>query len=257
MQFGVCTGPAQADIARQAGFGFIECSVGAALKPLEDEAAFAPLRRELEKCALPCLALNCFVPGSHKIVGPEADLAKLESYAQVVFRRAAQVGVRTLVFGSGGARQIPAGFPREQAWEQIKAFCRVFLPYAAAAQVKVVVEPLNLSECNVLNSVGEGARLVQEVAHPNLLLLVDSFHWGRDNDQAADIVTYGKLLQHVHVATVPTRRPPGVEDCAKLAPFFATLRQAGYNGAVSIEAKIENAAAELPLALAKLKALTA
>jgi len=248
MQYGICCSADLAPTAAEAGYAFVESSVGALLKPREDDDAFAAAVDAMRKGGLPCPVVNCFVPGDLKITGPTADLGALEAYVTKAFQRAQQADVDTIVFGSGGARRIPDEFDRQTAHEQIVAFCRMLAPIAEAHGVTVVVEPLNLAECNVLTTVGESAALVREVDHPALRLLVDGYHLLKDDDALADIVANGDLLRHVHLATVPTRVFPGSEPC-DLGPFFQALVDAGYTGRVSIEAKIQDAPTEFPRAL--------
>lgn len=254
MQYGICCTPEMANTASQAGFDYFEGSVGGVLKPLEDEAAFQSSLAALQSAGLPCPAVNVFVPASLKITGPEANLAALQSYAQTAFRRAKAAGVKVVVFGSGGARRIPDGFDRAQAWQQLVAFCRMLGPLAAGQMVTVVVEPLNREECNVLNSVGECARLVREVNHPAVRLLVDAFHLLKDGDSLEDLAANGDLLAHVHVATLPHRLAPGMEDCA-LEPFFAALKRSGYDGRVSIEGALPETQAGLSQSLQFMRGL--
>ena len=173
-----------------------------------------------------------------------------------VCTRAGQAGVEVIVFGSGGARQIPDGFDAREAHAQLVRFCSLVAPIARHHGVTVVVEPLNRRECNVLTTVGECAALVREVAHPGLRLLVDAFHFLRDNDSIEDLVANADLLAHVHVATTANRLAPGAEPC-DLKAFFKALARGGYNGRVSIEGSIPNPAKELPAALALLRQLAA
>lgn len=254
MQYGVCGGPDLAAVAASAGYEFFEWTVGAYLKPLEEEDAFHEARALVEAAPLPCPAINCFVPGDLKITGPAADLATLETYVTTAFRRAQTAGVQIIVFGSGGARRIPDGFDRDRAHGQIVAFCRMLAPIAEAHGVTVVVEPLNQGECNVLTSVAESANLVNEVNHPALRLLVDGYHWLKDDGAVEAIVSNGPLLVHAHVATVPNRLPPGAEEC-DLETFFTALRNAGYDGCISFEGRCPEPEAQLPKALEVMKSL--
>jgi sugar phosphate isomerase/epimerase len=241
MKFGLCCGLDLAPAAADAGFDYIEMSVPGLLMPLADDAAFAAMLAQLRAQKLPCPVVNCFVPGDIKITGPAADPARLEQYVRTACRRAQQAGVRTIVFGSGGARNIPDGFDRAAARRQLVEFCRMTGPIAQADAVTVVIEPLNRAECNVLNSVTEGAALAREVNHPNVRLLVDSFHWGREKESPESIVQAGDLLRHTHTATVANRVLPGEED-HDFAPFFTALKKARYDGSVSIESQIKNPA---------------
>jgi sugar phosphate isomerase/epimerase len=243
MQLGVCADPKYGAALQDAGFTFIELHVQNNLKTLEDESAFQAEWARIQTSPLPAPVANCFVPGSLKITGPEADLVKLQAYVETALSRAAQAGMDTIVFGSGGARRIPDGFDRKEAWKQLVAFGKLIGPIAEKNDVTIVVEPLNLRECNVLNTVGESGRYVEQVDHPCFKLLVDAYHWLLDSDSYEDIIRYGPLIQHVHIATDTTRKPPGFESCDFTA-FFQALREIGYDGRLSIEGRWDDIEAQ-------------
>jgi sugar phosphate isomerase/epimerase len=256
MQYGICCEPSLAGTAAQAGFDYYESTVGALLKPLESDQEFRSSLELVRKNKLPCPAVNVFVPAALKITGPTADLAALKSYVSTTCERAEAAGVHTIVFGSGGARRIPDGFERAIAWGQLVAFCQMLAPIAERHDVTIAIEPLNQAECNVLTSVGECARLVREVDQPAVRLLVDAYHLLKDGDSLDDVVTNGSLLEHVHVATIPSRLAPGMEPC-DLGPFFKALLTSGYSGRVSIEGKLPDSAQELHQSLQWMKNLAA
>lgn len=247
MQYGVCGDPAMGLLAKNFGFDYFEWSVGGLLHPREDESVFLAALDQVRSVALPCPVLNVFLPGDLKITGPEANLATLREYVTTAFRRALIAGVDTIVFGSGGARRIPDGFDRDQAWSQLVNFCKMLGPIAENYSVKIAIEPLNLEECNVLNTVEEAASLAHEVNHANIRLLVDGFHWAKDSNSESGVLNNAEMLIHAHIATRIGRKPPSQED--KCAGFLNLLRQSGYQGRISIEGNIQNPAAELPEAL--------
>lgn len=257
MKLGVCADPKDAPALEDAGFEFIELHVQNHLKTEEGEDAFADALQRVEAAPLPALAANCFVPGHLKITGPDVDPDVLRAYVTVAFERAERADIRTIVFGSGGARRIPEGFDRDAAWTQLVTFGKLIGPLAEAHGVTVVVEPLNetLGACNVLTSVGESGRYVEDVDHPHVRLLVDSYHWSLDGDSRDAIVRYGPLLAHVHVATTESRVPPGFEPC-DFSIFFEALDEAGYEGPISIEAKWEDMPAQALGAWEALRDLT-
>ncbi len=247
MKFGVCGGPDVARIAKAAGYDYFEWSVGSLLHPREDEAVFEEALTQAQAVGLPFPAANVFIPADLKITGPEVDAAALDAFVNTALSRAEKAGLQVIVFGSGGARRIPDGFDRVQAWQQLVDFCIRMAPAAAQHQVTIVVEPLNTGETNVINSVEEGARLVKEVKHPNIRLLADGYHWAKEFEPAKPILDNAALLMHAHIATVEGRRPPRPED--PCAPFLDALCQAGYDGRLSIEGNISDPEAELPVAL--------
>jgi len=236
MELGVCADPKFGAALADAGFTFIELHVQNNRKTMEDEATFQAEWARIQTSPIPAPVANCFVPGSLKITGPDADLGKLEAYVEIALSRAATAGMDTIVFGSGGARRIPDGYDRGEAWKQLVAFGKLIGPIAERNGVTIVVEPLNLRECNVLNTVGESGQYVEQVDHPYFKLLVDAYHWLLDNDSYGSIIQYGPLIKHVHIATEASRKPPGFEPC-DFRPFFQALKEIGYEGKVSIESR--------------------
>jgi len=253
MQYGICCNPELTESVRKAGFDFFEWNVAAFLKPRESDEAFAATLALVQKAALPCPVVNCFIPSDLKITGPVVDIKTLEQFVQVACARARVAGVDTIVFGSGGARRVPEGFERNKARQQIADFCRMLAPVAGAHGITIVLEPLYHKACNVLNKVSECAELVREVNHPAFRLLVDSFHFLYDHDALEDIIANGPLLAHVHIATVPCRLPPGAEKC-DLLPFFEALIRGGYNRRIAIESDLPKGETILPNAVSYMKA---
>jgi len=248
MKFGVCGSPAMGKLAAKAGYDYFEMSVGGLLKPREDKSAFEAVLAEVRTVPIPCPAVNVFIPADLKVTGPTAFLPGLEQYVKIACQRAHAAGVETIVFGSGGARRVPDGFDHATARRQIITFLHMLGPIAAHNGVTVVVEPLNLAECNILNTLSECAEVVRAVGHPAIRLLVDAYHLLKDNDSLEDIVKNGDLLAHAHIATIPNRVAPGQEPC-DLAPFFQALKRAGYQGRISLEGNIAEDEAVLKSAL--------
>lgn len=247
MKFGVCGDPEMGRIAKAVGFDYFEWSVGGLLHPQEDEEVFRQALTAAQAVGLPCPVVNVFIPGTFKITGPGVDRVALQNYVTTALHRAEIAKVEQIVFGSGAARNILEGFDRQEAWDQLVDFCTWLASAAEQHGVVIAVEPLNVSESNIINTVEEGARLVRQVNHPHLRLLADGYHWAKDQNTVAGIVENGDLLVHTHVATVEGRRPPHPGDPCQ--EFFTALRQAGYDGRVSIEGKIDSPEIELPIAL--------
>jgi sugar phosphate isomerase/epimerase len=228
MQYGVCAEPEDAAALAEAGFEYVELHVQRHLRPEEDETAFLPQLARIQAAVLPCVAANCFIPGHLKITGPQVDFDALACYVEVACQRAQRAGIETIVFGSGGARSIPDGFDRQQAWGQLVDFGRMLGPVAQRHSVTIAVEPLNQGETNILNAAA------------------------LEKESTEDIVAAGPLLCHAHIATYRTRLTPGAEPC-DFGPFFQALKDGGYDGRISIEGKWDDFAGQAVGALAELK----
>jgi len=252
MKYGVCCDPTTARIVADAGYDYFEFGVRSFLKPQEDDAAFREMLEQVRAAPIPCESCNGFLPGDLKITGPGVDAEAVEHYITTACRRAAEAGVEVIVFGSGGARNVPDGFPHDEAHGQLVAFCAMLGPIAEQHGVTIAVEPL--CDSNVLMTVAETAAFVREVDHPAVRLLADSFHWGRQNEPADDIAANGDLLAHVHIGTVENRLAPGAEDY-DFGPFLDALTRGGYDARISIEAGTPDPPNDLPKALALMKSL--
>jgi sugar phosphate isomerase/epimerase len=179
-------------------------------------------------------AANVLLPAALKVTGPDIDYARLDRYAHTVFRRAKEVGMTLIVFGSAGARMVPDGFPVAKGFEQYVDVLRQFGPLAEQNGVTIVVEPLNRGECNLVNTVLEGAEAVRRANTGGVKLLVDIFHMLRNGESPDDIVTVGPLIRHAHVAENKDRAAPGING-EDFRPFLRALRRAGYNDRLALE----------------------
>ncbi|HMP30645.1 MAG TPA: sugar phosphate isomerase/epimerase family protein, partial [Saprospiraceae bacterium] len=233
---GVCTNANNATILAPHGYSYIEEGVSNLLMPLKSDEEFNEKLILVRQGPLPVIACNGFIPGNLKSVGPNADHTKILAYVETTFRRAQMVGVGIIVFGSGGSRSIPEGFSREEARNQFIQLCKAIGPLAQRYNVTVVLEPLNKSEVNFINSVVEGGQIVEEVAHPNFMLLADIYHMLKEGEGPESITKYQHLIKHVHVAEHQDRAVPGTFD-EDLSPFYAALQKVGYQGMISIEGR--------------------
>ena len=241
MQFGCCCSIEQAEIARTAGFAYVECTI-VSLLPEATEAMFAPILEKYLAAPLPVRAFNVFLPGDLKVVGPEVDWPRIQTYVRTALRRVRLIGAEMVVFGSGGARRIPEGFDRAEAETQLADFLHLVADVAAIHGITVVIEPLNRKESNVLNSVPEGVALARRVNQPAIQVLADFYHMDEEQEPLRHLVEYKDWLAHIHVADTG-RRAPGTGDYP-YAEFVELLRQANYDGMISIECRWEDFAAE-------------
>lgn len=247
MRFGCCAGPEMGNVLAQAGYDYIELSVSRHLQPEVGDEEWAPLRQAIEAQPLPSEAFNTFLPSDLKVTGPTVAEERIGRYLNVAFERAAKLGGQVIVFGSGGARTIPQGFPRERAWQQLLDFVRKAGKEAARVGITVCIEPLNRSESNVLNDLSEAVRLAQEADHSQVKALADLYHMVREGEPMGHLAEAGGWISHVHVADTD-RRPPG-RGTYPYPGFFSALQQIGYNGRCSVECRWEDLSTECGPAL--------
>lgn len=243
--FGACRSSVEeVTIMRDLGYDFWEWGAGQAFDPTKDDEWWKRQKEEIAKRPLPLRSSNGFLPWSCRITGPKADFPPALEYAEKVLRRADEIGVKTVVFGSGGARNVPGDFTAkerpdvERGARQYADFCRELVKRVADLKTTVVViEPLRPNESNIINYVFQGLAICREVDSPHLRQLADIFHMQMGGDDPRAIVEAGGLLKHVHVAEYGSRLFPGHDPAlvGRLRPYFAALKAAGYAGGVSCE----------------------
>jgi sugar phosphate isomerase/epimerase len=229
MKFGLCCSPQllgfpdslfQSNIQRlqNAGADYLEFGVGATV-PEGDDSEWKTLRDALQGAPLQVEAFNSFLPPHHRITGPEVDLQSVLDYSHVALHRCRELGGEVVVLGSAGARKVPEGFDENRAQEQFVEFGRALGPVAADAGVTVCIEPLNHNEDNLILSVEHGARILDEIAHPNSQLLADLYHIEIEGEPLENVAAAGARIRHSHLA-----------DVGRVAPGYAEQGEADYKG---------------------------
>ncbi|MCJ8332164.1 MAG: sugar phosphate isomerase/epimerase [Lentisphaeria bacterium] len=196
---------------------------------------------------LPVPVANSFIPGTIKTTGPEMELDEVLAYANTVLKRAKLLEISQIVFGSGGSRQIEEGVSKTEAFSQFITVNREIAVLAEQNNIMILIEPLNSAECNFITTLEEGAEIVERVNHPNVQLLADFYHMLKDDEDAAEILRFGHLIQHIHIAERDTRSAPGVAG-DDFMPFFSALKQIDYTGNISFECSFTDKEKELQVA---------
>lgn len=253
MRFGICASLAELEAVTAAGYNYIELPVSALLQPEQPEVGvMPPVTLRLAASRLTPETFNLLLPGDLKVVGPKTDPERQSRYLEAAFRRAKLLGGKIAVFGSGGARRIPEGWPEAEASRQMLAFLGRAGEAAQRHGMAVAIEPLNSAECNFISSVDEASALVAKADHPAVGVLSDLYHVAHDGQSYDETRDAARWLLHVHVAGMG-RRAPTAEDHEFLVGYFAVLKGRGYTGRISVEARWEDLGAQAADALRVVK----
>lgn len=108
---------------------------------------------------------------------------------------------------------------------------------AAGTGVTLMVEPLNSIVDHpgyFLDSLPDALRLLEDVGHPAVRLLLDIYHmWVMHGDLMA-VADAAPATAHVHAADMPGRGEPG-SGVIPWQTLLPRLRDAGYQGAIGLE----------------------
>jgi D-psicose/D-tagatose/L-ribulose 3-epimerase len=202
-----------------------------------DFASFpaAAARRELAAQGMPAILCSALVAGMSLATDDAALRARTVDFLQAGVRTTAEAGLSLFIGPFCSAVGFLPGRRRtDDEWARCVDGLHSLGEYAAGFGVRVAVEPLNRFETFFLNTAADALRLCEQVAHPNIGVLYDTFHANiEEKNQAAAIRLLGKHIFHVHTCEndrgVPGSGPidwPGV---------VAALRDIGYNDWLVIE----------------------
>lgn len=171
-----------------------------------------------------------------RLTGPEVDFPRIKEYIETLFYKLAELNTKVIVFGSGKVKNVPEGFSREKAWEQLFEFGRLLSDEAEKYGQMIAVEPLAYRETNIINTVEEAVYYIQNINRKNFKYLVDFFHFDYNKEDFSVLEKYKDDLIHVHFASQEVRKLPVTDkDWAYIEKWMTVLKRIGYDGAVSFE----------------------
>ncbi len=252
MKFGVCTKPENLQAVIDAGYDYIELALRNIAECTDEE--FKELKARLDASPVKAESTNVFFSLDIPLVGPQVDLQQIREYLQRAFPRAAALGIKVCVMGNGGARNVPDGFDRATAEQQLAEILRLCGESAKQYGITVALEPLRVKETNLINTVAEGIALCRKVDHPNVKVQADFYHVLSSGETLEAIENAGAQLAHVHLAVTDRKMPVNEEGIALCQKWAAALRACNYDGRISLEGKFGDDFAEtIRMALPNLK----
>ena len=239
MQYGVTTylwagdfTPAHFDILpriKEAGFDGVELPI---FRPSAFESG--AVRRGLEANGLHCVISCALVDGFSLATDDEGLRRRTVTHISDVVKRAADTGARLVA----GPLYSPVGYKpgrrTDEEWRRVVDGYRAIGPVLESQGVTIAVEPLNRFETHFLNTAADAVRLCDEIAHPNVGILFDTFHANIEEKNIADACRMvARHLKHVHISE-NDRGIPGTGH-VPFADVIQVLREIGYDGWLNIE----------------------
>ncbi len=252
MRFGICAELDRMQLVQDADYDYIELPV-AVVKAESPDSQFESVAEEVRSYTIVPEAWSRLLPSAMKVTGPEIDKYRIERFLRTAFERIEELGGEVVVFGSGRARKVPEGFPRDKAREQLLEFVTLAGQIAGTHGITVAVEPLDSKRTNIINSIKECAELVNAADHPFVKACADLFHMDEENEPAQAVLAAGNALVHTHTADTG-RFYPGSGSYPH-REFFEALRSISYNDRMSIECTLKDYKPEIEKALAFLRGM--
>lgn len=201
------------------------------------ELDFEWLAGELEKYGL---RVSAFATGRMYLEGKLClcDLrpsvrAKIQEELIAVMKLASRFQAPVIIGGVRGRLTGDFSHREKQREAAIHALRRLAM-IAKDLGIYLVLEPINRYETNFINCTAEGIELIQNVGHPALKLLLDTFHMNiEEADPLSAIRKASKQLGYIHFAD-NNRLAPG-QGHIDFPAVVKVLTEIGYSGFITAE----------------------
>jgi D-psicose/D-tagatose/L-ribulose 3-epimerase len=221
------------DTVAALGFDLIEICVE---RPETIEAAL--VRSRLHRANLKALVCGAFGPDRDMSSESSATRESASLYLRKCVDIASELGSATVsgpMYAGVGNTAMRTPAERRAQWDRSVKELRPVADYAHERGVKLALEPLNRFETDLINTVEQGLRFVDDVGRDNVGLLLDTFHMNiEEKDIAVAIRSASARLFEFH-ACANDRGTPG-EDHLPWADIVDSLADIDYAGPVVIEA---------------------
>lgn len=166
-------------------------------------------------------------PAGLSMVSSDAGLrARTAAVMERLVELCAAMGGRYLVHGSPKQRSVPADTPPQQAWERARDCLQRAAARAQACGVTYCLEPLAPNETDLINTVEQAVRMLEQIGSPALRTMIDCSAAGQ-----TEVLPVAALIERWmptgHIAHVqvndPNRRGPG-QGAMAFAPILRSLQ---------------------------------
>jgi D-psicose/D-tagatose/L-ribulose 3-epimerase len=218
------------DLIREFGCDGVEVSM---FNPAD--FASREIRASLQRYGLECTVCSVLLPGLSLISNDVAVRDRTIRHLEGCIEKSAEVGATVIA----GPLYHPVGSftgtrRTGEEWRRAVDGYRALGPVLERTGVQLCIEPLNRFETFFLNTTEDGVRLCDEVGHPNIGLLLDTFHANIEEKHLYEAFkSAGRHLKHVHTCE-NDRGTPGTGH-VDWSGVFQALKELGYDGWVTIE----------------------
>ena len=199
------------------------------------EVAVADIRRGLAENQLECTCCSLLTGGMNAISDDAGVRRKSRVHLTDCAKVAAELGAKLIA----GPLYSPVGYlpgrrRNDNEWKWAVECYQEIGGTLASYGVTIALEPLNRFETYFLNTAVDAVKLCDEIDHPNVGILFDTFHANIEEKHVADALRLtARHLKHVH-SCENDRGIPGTGH-VDWPGVFRVLRDIGYDDYLTIE----------------------
>lgn len=228
-----------AEILAEIGFDGMEIAAGRPHAWPTDlsQAERSSLKQRFNSLGLEISAICPLIaPGLNPASLCDKELRDSREYLVECVELASDLESQLVVYPAGW---VIHGASCDEAWKHSCETLRVAAEKGRRYGVTLVVEAIRRISSNLLWSSEQALKMVSDVSHPNVGLMMDTFHVWAEGEEPSEVISkYGEHLLHIHMVDISEsgadRRIPG-DGVKDIAAVIEGLKEVGYEGALSVE----------------------
>ena len=232
----------QCQIIGEAGYKGVEIASFTLVKESVQEldaAARTQMVKDMESAGIECVGLHWLLApppkGLHFTTPDAAVRAKTVGYLNNLIDFCGDLGGTAMIFGSPKQRKT-VGISIAEATKYFAEGLAQCADHAQERGVQILIEPLDKTQTDVVNTMAEGVKVLEEINHPAIQTMFD-FHNTPDETEAFDVLIkkHFDYIQHVHVQEMDGNYLGSGDSVTQYAKAFQTLKDLGFDKWVSLE----------------------
>lgn len=234
----------QCALAASAGYSGIEIApftlVKEGVREIDAQQRKA-MRRALKDNGLRCAGLHWLLvappAGLHCTTSDDAVRNRTWDYIGDLIDFCADMEAEVMVFGSPKQRSAKdAGISVAEAIKRLQDGLARVAPHAKRSGVKILLESLDHTQTDVINTLAQTLEVIKQVNHPSIQTMFD-FHNTADETEPFDLLIrkYYPYIHHVHVQEMDGKYMGTGTGSTAYVKALQTLKELKYQKWVSLE----------------------
>jgi len=173
------------------------------------------------------------------MIAEEGLSAQVAEYIEHTVWLAKTLGVDTITMSGPNRKTTPADIDWESTGKpRYIEVLRYYADKCKEAGLDLLIEPINEQEQSYIATVAAAESVVHAVQKDNVGIILDYFHFIMQNDHWEDVLRLcaNGTIRHIHFAEPENRIYPVREHLAQYREVLHAMKEAGYNGRISVEA---------------------
>jgi sugar phosphate isomerase/epimerase len=234
----------QCSLAAAAGFQGIEIAPFTLVKEgVEelDQQKRKEMAKALRQNGLHCAGLHWLLVapplGLHCTTNDDAVRNRTWQYLEQLIDFCSDMEAEVMVFGSPKQRSArDAGISVPEAIKRLQDGLARVAPHAKKAGVKILLESLDHTQTDVINTLAQTLQVIKAVNHPSIQTMFD-FHNTLDETEPFDVLirNYYPYIHHVHVQEMDGKYMGTGSGSTSYEKAFQTLKDLRYRKWISLE----------------------